>query len=118
MKYFLSGLFLVAILTVGWLIQSKYINLDTLFPTKSYTIFNDCNNKMKHNACVIMNTNANFSNEVQQIFIPEIGPIDANIYRDLLKSGMGMCQVIRDSCETDLKSAVCQIGNTLYSVKK
>ncbi len=73
---------------------------------------------MKHNACVIMNTNANFSTEVKQIFIPEIGPIDANIYRDLLKSGMGMCQVIRESCEKDLKSPICQIGDTLYSVKK
>lgn len=94
-----------------------YVDFNKIFPTKSYTIFTNCNNHMKHNVCAIMTTNATLSKEIKQIYLPNIGPINADIYRDLLSSGFQMCQIIHESCETDLKSEVCQIGQVLYSKK-
>ncbi len=108
------GLF---VLTIGFLVQQNYLDLKKIFPSSSYEIYMNCNDQMKHNVCAIMNTKAGFSDEVKQIYLPVVGPINADIYRQLLGSGLQMCQVVRDHCDQNLKSEICQIGQVLYLKK-
>ncbi len=50
---------------------------------------------MNNNNCSIMGISPNFSPEVKQIDLPDYGPLDADLYRSLLRAGPGMCEVIK-----------------------
>lgn len=89
----------------------------TFFKTKPTLIYENCGQMMAHNTCSIMLSSPNFSPSVKQIYLPKYGPLDADIYRNLLKSGAGMCKTIKESCLQDLESEICKLGIVLYADK-
>ena len=116
--FFITSSFIIGFgLFILMLYKYDYLDFQNVFPNEAATIYSNCNDHMKHNVCAIMTSNVTFLKDVQQIYLPTIGPIKADIYRNLLNAGFQMCNVIREHCEQSLKSEVCQIGQVLYSQK-
>ena len=108
----------VVILVIGsalfYLQKKNYVNL-SFYKKQSDVVYESCAKMMAQNICAIMGTSAQFSAEVKQIYLPQFGPLDADIYRRLLRAGPGMCEIIKQDCADDIQSETCKIGMALYS---
>ena len=110
--------FVVVILVIGlalfYLHKKNYVNL-SFYKNQPDEVYESCAKMMTQNICAIMGTSAQFSSEVKQIYLPQFGPLDADIYRRLLRAGPGMCEIIKQSCAEDIQSETCKLGMALYS---
>ncbi len=98
---------------IFYLQQKKYVDL-LIWNEPSELVFKRCTEAMKNDLCTIMGANSSISDQVKEIYLPKYGPLDANIYRKLLRAGPGMCQLIKESCTEDIQSSVCKLGTSLY----
>ena len=104
---------LPAIICIGLIFS--YSKFQVYFIPKSKIIEKGCTDAMAHESCSVILFSVNFSSDVKQIYLPRYGPLDADIYRDLLGAGAGMCRLIKENCDRNLESEICQLGRALYT---
>jgi hypothetical protein len=78
-----------------------------------------CAADMVAQTCRVMQgpTTSLIPSDAQTVFVAGLGPMPAELYRQLREQGEGMCLPLRAACEQDWSGQTCRTARTLYGAQ-